>query len=75
MVIEGGENMFPNLQAEQARKKMTNQQVANYLGISRRTYEQKKQSGRFLAIECNHLCKLFQCEFTYLFAVDTPKTA
>lgn len=74
-LIKGGENMFPNLQAEQARKKMTNQQVANYLGISRRTYEQKKQSGRFLAIECNYLCTLFQCEFAYLFAVDTQKTA
>lgn len=63
--------MFPNLQAEQARKKMTNQQVANYLGISRRSYEQKKQSGRFIAMECNCLCALFQCEFDYLFAVST----
>ena len=51
--------MFPNLQAEQARKKMTNQQVANYLGISRRSYEQKKQSGRFIAMECNCLWAIF----------------
>ena len=50
--------MFPNLQAEQARKKMTNQQVANYLGISRRSYEQKKQSGRFIAMECNCLSNI-----------------
>lgn len=59
--------MFPNLQAEQARNKMTNQQVADYLGISRRTYEQKKTSGRFVVSECNRLCVLFKCDFPYLF--------
>lgn len=59
--------MFPNLQAEQARRKLTNQQVANYLNISRVTYEQKKKSGRFVVNECNRLCTLFGCEFAYLF--------
>lgn len=59
--------MFPNLRAEQARKDMTNQQVADYLGISRPTYEQKKKNGKFTVDEGAKLCKLFGCKFDYLF--------
>ena len=62
--------MFPNLQAEQARNNMTNQQVADYLHINRNTYEQKKRSGRFVVAECNRLCSLFKCEFSYLFFLE-----
>lgn len=62
---------FPNLQAEQARNGMTNEQVANILGISRVSYEQKKKSGRFVASECTALCGLFNCSFDYLF--ESPK--
>ena len=40
--------MFRNLQAEQARKGMTNQQVADYLGISRTSYENKKKQESFM---------------------------
>ncbi len=61
--------MFPNLQAEQARAGLTNQQVADYMGINRRTYEQKKQSGRFVVSECLALCTLFECDFPYLFTI------
>ena len=31
--------MFNNLEAEQARKGLTNQDIANYLEISRQSYE------------------------------------
>ena len=36
--------MFKNLDAEQARNNMTNQQVADYLGISRPSYERKEKN-------------------------------
>lgn len=62
--------MYPNLRAEQARKNMTNQQMADYLGLSRNTYENKKKSGRFTADDCKRLCDLFSCDFTYLFAKE-----
>lgn len=62
--------MFPNLRAEQARADMTNTDVANVLGISRVTYEQKKRSGKFNVDESRKLCELFKCEFGYLFARD-----
>ena len=63
--------MYPNLKAEQARKNMTNQQVADYLGICRNSYESKMKSGKFFVSEIRRLCKLFDCDFNYLF---TPAT-
>lgn len=65
--------MFRNLIAEQARARLTNQQVANYLGVSRPGYEAKKRTGRFNALECSKLCRLFGCEFEYLFSLEEPQ--
>lgn len=48
--------MFRNLDAEQGRQHMTNQQVADYLKISRPTYEGKKKSGKFYVNEMSKLC-------------------
>jgi len=62
--------VFPNIIGEQAIKKLTNQQVADYLGISRVTYEQKKRSGRFTPVQCKKLCDLYGKTFEYLFATD-----
>lgn len=59
--------IFANLQAEQARALMTNQQVAEKVGLSRVSYESKKKSGRFTVFESAKLCKLFNCSFEYLF--------
>lgn len=59
--------MFPNLQAEQARHKMHDQIISNYLGLSRSTYSRKKQNGKFTVFECDRLCRLFDCKFEYLF--------
>lgn len=39
----GGGYMFRNLEAEQRRAGMTNTDVAEYLGVSRATYENKKK--------------------------------
>ncbi len=59
--------MFPNLDAEQARYKMTNEKTANYLNLSRVSYEKKKHSGKFTIREGKLLCKLFKVKFEYLF--------
>lgn len=60
--------MFRNLEAEQARFGMTNQQVADKLGISRSSYEHKKRTGRFFLTEIAVLLKIFDgCDFWYLF--------
>lgn len=62
--------MFRNLEAEQARFGYTNQQVAEIIGISRVSYENKKRTGKFTTFEIKTLCKLFKCKFDYLFAED-----
>lgn len=67
--------MFCNLEAEQARKNMTNQEMADYLKISRPTYEKKKKTGKFYVNEISLLCILFGCTYEYLFATDDKKTA
>ena len=64
--------MYPNLKAEQARKNMSNQQVADYLGICRKSYENKAKGGKFFVEEIRRLCNLFGCDFYYLFAKDQP---
>jgi len=62
--------MFRNLEAEQKRKGMTNSQVAEKLGISRITYENKKKTGAFSRIQIISLMKLFGCDFDYLFQTE-----
>ena len=62
--------MFRNLEAEQARLGLTNQDVATILGISRVSYENKKKSGKFTTVEIKKLCRLFKCKFDYLFATE-----
>ena len=62
--------MFNNLEAEQARKGLTNQDIANYLEISRQSYEFKKKNGNFKYSEITKLLDLFTVSFEYLFAKD-----
>lgn len=61
--------MFPNLEAEQHRKNMTNADVARVLHVSRPTYESKKKTGNFSRSQLVILCDLFDCNFEYLFKV------
>lgn len=62
--------MFRNLNAEQARHGYTNSDMAQLLGISRVSYENKKKSGKFTTLEIKVLCKHFKCKFDYLFATE-----
>lgn len=62
--------MFRNLEAEQARMGFTNTDMAVKLGISRVSYENKKRTGKFTALEAKKMCKIFKVKFDYLFATD-----
>ena len=68
--IKKEDYMFRNLEAEQARYYLTNQQVADKLKISRVSYENKKKSGKFTALEAKKLCMIFKSKFDYLFETD-----
>ena len=65
--------MFRNLEAEQARLRLTNQKVADILEISRVSYENKKKTGKFTTREIKKLCRLFKCKFDYLFAEEDAR--
>lgn len=62
--------MFRNLEAEQARFGLTNQQMAEKLDISRVSYENKKKTGKFTALEAKRLCEIFKVKFDYLFKTE-----
>lgn len=59
--------MFRNLEAEQRRAGMTNAEVAQVLGVTRATYENKKKDGKFTRREIVVLLRLFGTTFEYLF--------
>lgn len=61
------ELMFPNLEAEQARRDMVDEDVAKLIGIKRNTYTAKKSSGAFKFSELKQLCDVFGATFEYLF--------
>jgi DNA-binding XRE family transcriptional regulator len=62
--------MFPNLEAEQARQRHSNDYVAQKLGISRQAYENKKKNGTFKLKEVFMLTAIYSAEFSYLFDND-----
>ncbi len=71
IIAEGSEEeLFKNLNAEQARHSYTNQRMADMVGISRVSYENKKKNGKFTALEAKKMCKIFKVKFDYLFATD-----
>lgn len=63
--------MFRNLEAEQKRCGYTNANMAELLGISRITYENKKRTGLFNRPQVETLLRLFGCRFEYLFLYET----
>lgn len=62
--------MFPNLNAEQARYGHSNQFVADFLRLSRCSYESKKRNGKFSMDEINKLCDFYKCDYKYLFNLE-----
>ena len=66
--------MFRNINAEQARRGVTDQEIADLLGITRSTYSRKKNTGNFSLSEVRFLMRYFDCDFDYLFAIDQTTT-
>lgn len=65
--------MNRNIKAEQARLGMSNQQVADRIGICRKSYENKLVKNSFNLKEIMGLIELFDKPFDYLFATDEAK--
>lgn len=67
--------MYPNLLGQKALHKLTEEDMANIIGISRTAYQSKTKSGRFTPRECRIYCKYFCKKFDYLFAEDGDEFA
>lgn len=59
--------MFKNLDEEQQKLGLKNQDIAQKLLISEKTYEAKKTNGNFTILEAKKLCEIFNVTFDYLF--------
>jgi len=62
--------MFPNLLGQKAYHRMSNEDMAKVIGVSRTAYQQKVNSGRFTPAECKAFCEFFGKRFEYLFSED-----
>lgn len=58
--------MFPNLDAEQGRKKISNTALAEMLGVDRKTLGTWKKKGSIPADALLALSKIFDCSIDYL---------
>lgn len=67
--------MFPNLLGQKAYHRMSDEDMAKVIGVSRNSYQQKIRSGRFTPSECKAFCDYFHKRFEYLFAEDGEEAA
>ena len=67
--------MFPNLIGQKGYHRMTDDDMAKVIGVSRNAYQQKMKSGRFTPEECKAFCAHFGKRFEYLFAEDGDEQA
>lgn len=58
--------MFPNLDAEQGRKKINNTALADMLGVDRKTLSNWKKKGTIPADALLKMSKIFNCSTDYL---------
>ena len=67
--------MFPNLLGQKAFHRMTDEDMAKVIGVSRTAYQQKIRNGRFTPDECKAFCAHFGKRFEYLFAENGDQEA
>lgn len=62
--------MYPNLLGQKAYYKLTDEDMAKIINISRNAYMAKIRSGRFYPYECKRYCEYFKKSFDFLFATE-----
>ena len=65
--------MFPNLLGQKAYHKLTNDDMARIINVSRPTYERKVRNGTFTFDECMKFVTYFGKSFDYLFEIENEK--
>lgn len=62
--------MYPNLLGQKEYYHLTDRKMAEIIGVSRKTYCRKLQTGSFFPDECQTYCLYFNKPFHYLFATQ-----
>lgn len=62
--------MYPNLLGQKAYYKLTDEDMAKIIDVSRNAYTAKIKSGRFYPEECKKYCDYFKKSFDFLFATE-----
>lgn len=62
--------MFPNLLGQKAFYKMSNDDMASVIGVSRVSFENKMRTGKFTVREINAYIHFFKKPYDYLFATE-----
>lgn len=62
--------MYPNLLGLKAVRKISNDDMANAIGISRQAFNHKLKTGKFTVPECKVYINMFGKPFEYLFATE-----
>lgn len=62
--------MYANLRAEKAKRRLTDETMAEIIGVHKNTYRNKMVSGKFAPWECKKLCDYFGKSFNFLFALE-----
>lgn len=62
--------MYANLLGQKAVRKLSNDDMAKLIGVSRASYESKIRTGKFTVRECKALMDYFGKTFDFLFSED-----
>lgn len=65
--------LYPNIEAERARIRLTTAEIAKKLGVTRKTYELWGIKGNIPASALIEMSKIFDCSTDYLLSLDTAR--
>lgn len=62
--------MYPNLMGQKTVRKMTDEEMAKVIGVTRGGYLSKLERDTFTVTDCKRFCEFFRLPFEYLFATQ-----
>lgn len=65
--------MYPNIEAERARKGLTKEELANVLGVDRKTLRKWVNVGNIPMDKLNQMANFFGCTTDYLLGISTVR--
>ena len=66
--------MYPNINAERARRGWSLDEFATKMGVTRKTIYSWFKKGKIPSEKLNRMAELFDCSVDYLVGIETEKT-